>query len=147
MPRGIPSYNYEDQRDRRNRYEERMRQEYNNHRSASPVSRGHSTRSRSKSSSMGNLPFRIIPKNAKNTITDDDITEGNIMANFHGEFNAKRYYKKRTIKQLLNGNSPKNPYTRQILFPENVTYYKAKTKTRRYPISRRKRGTRRIRAF
>jgi hypothetical protein len=142
MPRGFSRYNNNQESDRWYERQERLEREYNNYSNQSPAS----VKSRSSRSSMGNLPSRKIPKNAKNTITEDDIMEGNTMANFHGEFNAKRYYKKSTVKQLLNGNSPKNPYTRAPLVLENVTYYKVKNpKTRRYPISRRKRGTRRIR--
>ena len=144
MPRGIPRYNNNEERDRWYEYQEQLERNYNNYHNQSPAS----VKSRSSRSSMGNLPSRKIPKNAKNTITEDDITEGNTMANFHGEFNAKRYYKKSTVNHLLNEHSPKNPYTRQALAYENVTYYKAKNpKTRRYPIRRRKRGTRKIRAF
>ena len=61
-----------------------------------------------------------------NTIMGNIIENGNILGNFHAESDAKRYYKRKTVKQLLDARYPTNPYTRVPLKRENVTYYKAR---------------------
>lgn len=67
-----------------------------------------------------NLPPRNIPRNAQNAITFDPIEEGNIMSNFHGEYNLGRFYKNSTAQRLT-----RNPYTRANIRPTNKTPYKA----------------------
>jgi hypothetical protein len=65
-------------------------------------------------------------KKITNTIMGNIIENGNILGNFHAESDAKRYYKRKTVKRLLDARYPTNPYTRVPLKRENVTYYKAR---------------------
>ena len=53
------------------------------------------------------------------------------MANFHGEYEKKRFYKKSSINQLIANHEARriNPFTRIPIMPENITYYRAKKKT------------------
>ncbi len=78
------------------------------------------------------LPSLYVAANAQNGITYNNISNGNLMANFHGEYNVGRYYKKDSVNQLMAGreSTRKNPYTRVPIAPENITYYKAKKMTR-----------------
>lgn len=71
----------------------------------------------------GDIPFRNIPKgnNAINAIMHEPIEEGNMMANFNGEYGWKRYYKKSTYNELPKPK--KNPTTRVPI--TSVSYYKA----------------------
>jgi hypothetical protein len=66
--------------------------------------------------------------NAENIITSESIANGNMMANFHGEYEQGRYYKKSSVNRIMAGrnNQKKNPYTRVPISPENITYYVAK---------------------
>ncbi len=151
MPR---SYNRNYEMERWYDHLDELEREYNNNYEApiyaSPGSRSKSS-SRSSRSSLRGLPSRRLPKNAVNTITGEDIENGNSMANFHGEFElSDRYYKKRTVNRIMRDRNPKNPYNREPLNQDNITYYKAKipkTKRRTRPIRLRKKGTRRIKAL
>jgi hypothetical protein len=85
-----------------------------------------------------NLPKLKVPRdkkaannnvgNAENTITSEPVTNGNIMADIHAEYEQSRYYKKSSVNRIMSGrnNQKKNPYTRVPLSPENITYYVAK---------------------
>jgi hypothetical protein len=66
--------------------------------------------------------------NAENIITSESIANGNMMANFHGEYEQGRYYKKSSVNRIMAGrnNQKKNPYTRVPISPENITHYVAK---------------------
>jgi hypothetical protein len=78
------------------------------------------------------LPSLYVAANAQNGITYNNISNGNLMANFHGEYNVGRYYKKASVNQLMAGreSTRKNPYTRVAIAPENITHYRAKKMTR-----------------
>ncbi len=80
---------------------------------------------------------RNVPRNATNAITMDPITDGAIMANFHGESALGRFYKKDTYNSM---NPKRNPFTRAPIQPSNVSYYRA-----RVPAAGGKRKTRRMR--
>lgn len=69
---------------------------------------------------------RVIPSGSSNNITYNDIANGDKMANFHGEFEHGRFYKKSTVNGLLRAVLPRNPYTRVGLRKSNVKLYKAK---------------------
>ena len=65
-----------------------------------------------------------IPRNkATNAISYNDIKNGNIVVNFHGESGQGRYYKENTYQSL---NPKKNPYTRANILAKNTTRYKVK---------------------
>lgn len=78
-----------------------------------------------------------IPSGSSNTISYEDIQEGNTMVNFLNESKQGRYYKKDTYNQLVTNHTigkKRNPYTRVPI--EEVTTYKAhlvggKRKTRK----------------
>lgn len=53
---------------------------------------------------------RVVPPGAKNTITEENIQDGNLMVNFAGESEYGRFYKKSTYNSL---NPKIHPYTRQ----------------------------------
>jgi hypothetical protein len=72
---------------------------------------------------VSTLSYQNAPLRKKNSIMDTVIYPGNIMGDFHKEYNHKRYYKYNTVKRLLR-TTKKNPFTRQTLKRNNVTYYK-----------------------
>ena len=72
---------------------------------------------------VSTLSYQNAPLRKKNSIMDTVIYPGNIMGDFHKEYNHKRYYKYNTVKSLLR-TTKKNPFTRQTLKRNNVTYYK-----------------------
>lgn len=75
---------------------------------------------------------------------DMNITNGAIMANFHGEKNLPepRYYLASSVAQL---QARENPFTRQPLSPEQITYYKAKLVGGKKRKARKTRKTRKQR--
>ena len=111
-----------------------------------------SRRSRSRNSSSSrrssnNLPTKNIATNAENAIMYDTINHGNIMANFHDEFQRGRYYKKANVQRLLTARNPVNPHTREPLKRGNITYYTAKMSggRRHSTMSRTRRANRKTR--
>lgn len=72
---------------------------------------------------VSTLSYQSAPLWKKNIIMDSVINPGNIMGDFHKEYNHKRYYKYNTVKSLLR-TTKKNPFTRQPLKSNNVVYYK-----------------------
>jgi hypothetical protein len=70
------------------------------------------------------LTSKNFPTGSSNAL-DMNITNGAIMANFHGEKNLPdpRYYLASSVAQFT---ARENPFTRQPLSPEQITYYKAK---------------------
>ncbi len=95
-----------------------------------------------------NVPSRNIPSDSSNTISYDNIKEGNTMVNFHDEFKQGRYYKKNTYDKL---KEKINPYTRVPI--TETTEYKAhivggKRKTRKMKKAKKtkaKKGNKRTR--
>jgi ankyrin repeat protein len=95
-----------------------------------------------------NVPSRNIPSDSSNTISYDNIKEGNAMVNFHDEFKQGRYYKKNTYDKL---KEKINPYTRVPI--NETTEYKAhivggKRKTRKMKKAKKtkaKKGNKRTR--
>lgn len=79
--------------------------------------------------SISNAGTLNIPAGSTNTVTLDDIAEGDDMVNFHGEHGYGRYYKQSTFNQLPIMNSyiyKKNPTTRQVIRRNNtLRKYKA----------------------
>ena len=120
-----------------------------NSRSSSSSRRSRSRRisSNSNSNSNSNLPTKNIAANAENAIMYDTINHGNIMANFHDEFQRGRYYKKANVQRLLTARNPVNPHTREPLKRANITYYTAKMSggRRHSTMSRTRRATRKTR--
>jgi len=78
---------------------------------------------------LRNIPTLNVPHNATNAITLEDIKNGNVMANFHREYEFGHLFKKNTINQLLRERPSMhvNPLTRVPLANNDITYYKAKT--------------------
>ena len=106
-----------------------------------------SSRISSSSNSNSNLPAKNIAANAENAIMYDTINHGNIMANFHDEFQRGRYYKKANVQRLLTARNPVNPHTREPLKRGNITYYTAKMSggRRHSTMSRTRRANRKTR--
>ena len=106
-----------------------------------------SSRSSSSRRSSSNLPTKNIAANAENAIMYDTINHGNIMANFHDEFQRGRYYKKANVQRLLTARNPVNPHTREPLKRANITYYTAKMSggRRHSTMSRTRRAHRKTR--
>lgn len=88
---------------------------------------------------MINETSRDIPSGSSNTISLDNIANGNSMINFHNEYQHERYYKNTNLSRFTKNRNgyPLNPITRQRI--TNATRYKAsvpaggrqKRKTRR----------------
>lgn len=77
-------------------------------------------------SNLSNAGTLNIPRGATNTVTLDDIEEGEDMVNFQGEHGYGRYYKASTFDQLpLRGRYKKNPTTRANITRNNTKTYKA----------------------
>ena len=72
----------------------------------------------------GPLPVRDIPQRSVNVVTQDeeDLVEGRVMADFHGEYGYGRYYTRDTYIGL---NPRLNPMTRRPILPADVTFYTA----------------------
>ncbi len=101
--------------------------------------------------SLNNLNSKNIPAGAENIISTNAVEDGNIMANFHGEYGLGRYYTKPTVNHIMS-TSGKNPFTRASINGNSITYYKAKlttksktkSKTRSAPKRKKFRAQRRI---
>ncbi len=97
-------------------------------------------------STLGSPTSEKPVKGERNTILKDIIAPGTIMVDFHGESGHGRYYKKTTFNSFqLEGDPPRkrNPYTREIIKPEDVTIYIAKGGNRRQRKSRKARKAKR----
>jgi hypothetical protein len=68
------------------------------------------------------LPKVKVPVGQKDIITQIDIEDGMIMADFHKERDERgRYYTKESYDKL--GDPKKNPWTRQPIAPDDVQFY------------------------
>lgn len=77
-------------------------------------------------SNVSNVGTLNVPRGSTNTVTLDDIEEGEDMVNFQGEHGYGRYYKASTFDQIpLSGRYKKNPTTRANITRNNVRKYKA----------------------
>lgn len=77
---------------------------------------------------MNNIGSLNIPKGSANTITLDDIQEGDEMVNFHGEHEYGRFYKKSSFNRIpvtYPSQFKKNPTTRANITRKNAKKYKA----------------------
>ncbi len=73
--------------------------------------------------------YRNIPKNSTNAVTLNDITNGNMMVDFHNRYSYGNYFKKNTYNSLPSNNeseSKLNPITRQPIKYSNLQGYKAR---------------------
>lgn len=62
-----------------------------------------------------------IPKGQTDAISFDEIADGTVMADFHGERERHRYYTKTTYDSL--SNPKKNPHTRALIDSTDVSFY------------------------
>lgn len=72
-----------------------------------------------------NGKIRPVPKNTSAEISFDDIQQGNVMANFQGEYDFGRYYKAKNIDTLLKSQFPINPQTRRAILRDQIETYSA----------------------
>ncbi len=86
-------------------------------------SNSNSNNNSNNNSNANNIRSITIPSNAVNAITQIPIEKGTIMVNFHNEKEHGRYYTKSTYRQLQRPK--RNPFTREIINPQNVSKYKA----------------------
>ena len=98
----------------------------NNNNNNNAYTINNNNRNSNNNSNNSDLPTKNIAANAENAIMYNTISNGNIMANFHDEFQRGRYYKKANVQRLLTTRNPVNPHTRAPLKKANITYYKAK---------------------
>jgi hypothetical protein len=77
---------------------------------------------------IANVGTMNISRGSTNTISLDDIEEGDEMVNFHGEHGYGRYYKKSSFNQIpvtYPSRYKKNPTTRANITRNNLRKYKA----------------------
>jgi hypothetical protein len=74
---------------------------------------------------MTNEANRNIPSGSSNTISLNNIANGNSMMDFHNEYQHGRYYKNTNLSKFTKNRNgyPLNPITRQRI--TNATRYKA----------------------
>lgn len=89
----------------------------------------------------GELETREIPHGSETALEGEEILDGNIMVNFHGEskLNEPRYYKRKNYNRMT---IRVNPYTKRRIEPTDVTTYRANVESYKAAYLRKSREPR-----